>query len=83
MKVHVKVNGVSYEKDVEAAAAATDAPVVAAPAPATAVDPVCGMSVIVAAARQRAEVDGVAYYFCCASCRSKFLKDPQAYLVHP
>ena len=57
-----------------------------APAPAaatTAVDPVCGMSVTVASARHTAEVDGVAYYFCCANCRAKFLKDPQAYLAHP
>ena len=56
---------------------------VAPPAPATAVDPVCGMSVTIASARHTAEVDGVAYYFCCANCRAKFLKDPQAYLVHP
>ena len=48
----------------------------------TAVDPVCGMSVTVASARHTAEVDGVAYYFCCANCRAKFLKDPQAYLAH-
>jgi len=55
-----------------------------APAPATsAVDPVCGMSVVVASARHQAEVDGVAYYFCCANCRATFLKDPQAYLAHP
>jgi xanthine dehydrogenase accessory factor len=50
---------------------------------ATATDPVCGMSVVVASARQKAELDGVAYYFCCANCRAKFLKDPQAYLAHP
>ena len=37
------------------------------------------MSVTVASARHTAEVDGVAYYFCCANCRAKFLKDPQAY----
>jgi xanthine dehydrogenase accessory factor len=56
----------------------------AAPAAATsAVDPVCGMDVIVASARHAAEVDGVAYYFCCAKCRSQFLKDPQAYRAHP
>ena len=67
----------------QATAAATAAPAVAPPAPATAVDPVCGMSVIVASARHTAEVDGVAYYFCCANCRAKFLKDPQAYLAHP
>ena len=55
-----------------------------APAAATnAVDPVCGMDVTVASARHTAEVDGVAYYFCCANCRSKFLKDPQAYRAHP
>lgn len=56
-----------------------------APAPAaatSAVDPVCGMSVVVASARHTAEVDGVAYYFCCANCRAKFLKDPQPYLAH-
>ena len=54
-----------------------------APASATAVDPVCGMGVTVASARQKAEVDGVEYYFCCANCRAKFLKDPAAYLAHP
>jgi xanthine dehydrogenase accessory factor len=59
-----------------------------APAPASvaatsSVDPVCGMSVVLASARHKAEVDGVSYYFCCANCRAKFLKDPQAYLVHP
>jgi len=54
-----------------------------APASATAVDPVCGMSVTIASARQKAEVDGVEYYFCCANCRAKFLTDPAAYLAHP
>ena len=62
---------------------AAAAPVARPSAPATAVDPVCGMSVTIASARQTAEVDGVAYYFCCASCRAKFLDDPQAHLVHP
>ena len=56
----------------------------AAPAAATsAVDPVCGMSVNMATARHTAEVDGVAYYFCCANCRAKFLKDPQAHPARP
>jgi xanthine dehydrogenase accessory factor len=56
----------------------------AAPAPATsAVDPVCGMSVNIATARHTAEVDGASYYFCCANCRAKFLKDPQAYPARP
>jgi xanthine dehydrogenase accessory factor len=55
---------------------------VAQPAPETAVDPVCGMRVTIASGRQTAEIDGVVYYFCCANCRAKFLKDPQAHLVH-
>lgn len=38
-----------------------------------AVDPICGMTVTVATARHTAEVKGVAYYFCCAGCRSRFL----------
>jgi Cu+-exporting ATPase len=32
------------------------------------------MSVSVATARHSAEVNGVAYYFCCAGCRAKFLE---------
>ncbi|MGH6693253.1 MAG: XdhC family protein [Gammaproteobacteria bacterium] len=48
-----------------------------------AVDPVCGMSVTIASARQKAELDGVTYYFCCANCRTKFLNNPQAYLTRP
>jgi xanthine dehydrogenase accessory factor len=46
-----------------------------------AVDPVCGMQVDVATARQTADVNGASYYFCCASCRAKFLGDPEAYLA--
>ena len=38
-----------------------------------AIDPICGMSVVVATARHSAEVGGKTYYFCCAGCRSKFL----------
>jgi xanthine dehydrogenase accessory factor len=57
--------------------------VLASQPPATAVDPVCGMSVVVASARHTADVDGVVYYFCCANCRAKFLTDPQAHLAHP
>jgi xanthine dehydrogenase accessory factor len=49
----------------------------------SAVDPVCGMSVTMASARQKAELDGVTYYFCCANCRTKFLNDPQAYFARP
>jgi xanthine dehydrogenase accessory factor len=45
----------------------------------SAVDPVCGMRVEVATARHTAEVDGVIYYFCCANCRARFVKQPQDY----
>ena len=49
-----------------------------------AVDPVCGMQVDVATARHTAEVDGVIYYFCCANCRARFVKQPQDYpRAHP
>jgi xanthine dehydrogenase accessory factor len=61
---------------------AEPAPAVAA-GPATAVDPVCGMSVVMAGARHTAEVGSATYYFCCSGCRAKFMKDPQAYLVRP
>jgi xanthine dehydrogenase accessory factor len=49
------------------------------PAPATAVDPVCGMDVDAASARHTAEVNGVLYYFCCAGCRARFIEDPQQF----
>ena len=39
-----------------------------------AIDPVCGMAVSIATARHKAEVAGVAYYFCCGGCRAKFLQ---------
>lgn len=52
----------------------------AAPAPSVARDPVCGMEVEIATARHTAEHDGVVYYFCCASCRTRFLDNPGQYL---
>jgi len=39
-----------------------------------AMDPICGMTVAVAGARHRAELEGKTYYFCCAGCRTKFLQ---------
>jgi xanthine dehydrogenase accessory factor len=51
---------------------------------ATAVDPVCQMTVDIATARHTADVNGVTYYFCCPSCRSRFVQQPQDYLgTHP
>ena len=49
--------------------------------PREAVDPVCGMRVSISGARHTAEALGVAYYFCCAGCRTTFLADPARYLA--
>ena len=43
-------------------------------------DPVCGMTVEVAAARHRAEHAGRTYYFCCGGCRERFLAAPDRYV---
>ena len=48
--------------------------------PAQTRDPVCGMAVDPAASKYRAEHDGVAFHFCSAGCRAKFLADPTKYL---
>ena len=47
--------------------------------PVEATDPVCGMTVEVAAARHVAEHDGETYYFCCAGCKRAFEKEPSEY----
>lgn len=39
-----------------------------------AIDPICGMTVEVETARFVAEQDGQPVYFCCAGCRTRFLK---------
>ena len=43
-------------------------------------DPVCGMTVDPAAGKPSAEHGGHMFHFCSDSCRTKFLKDPEAYL---
>src|SRR5262249_32626391 len=45
-----------------------------------AIDPVCHMEVDIATARYKADLDGVTYYFCAASCKAPFLKGPDDYL---
>lgn len=40
----------------------------------TAVDPICGMDVIIATAKYIYEHQGQIYYFCCAGCREKFVE---------
>ena len=44
-------------------------------------DPVCGMTVERAHARHLAEHDGVVYAFCSIGCRTRFIKEPVAYLT--
>ena len=50
-----------------------------APEPATAVDPVCGMSVAMVPASLVAEVDGSTVWFCGPGCRTAYLADPGRY----
>jgi xanthine dehydrogenase accessory factor len=45
----------------------------------TAVDPVCGMTVAVAADTPRTEHDGRTIHFCCDGCRNTFTQDPARY----
>lgn len=45
------------------------------------IDPVCGMTVDPAATAHHAVDAGIEFHFCSARCRTKFMADPQAYLV--
>jgi xanthine dehydrogenase accessory factor len=47
---------------------------------AEAVDPVCGMTVMAAAAGMPLEHGGITYYFCCAGCHRTFEENPDAYV---
>jgi Cu+-exporting ATPase len=47
---------------------------------AAAKDPVCGMTVDPATAKQQAEHAGERYYFCCAGCATKFQAAPEKFL---
>lgn len=46
---------------------------------ATAVDPICQMSVAAVETSLHADVGGERWYFCCPGCRSAFLADPTRY----
>ncbi|MGD8330656.1 MAG: XdhC family protein [Acidobacteriota bacterium] len=66
-----------------AGAAATEAPspTAGAPAaPASGVDPVCGMSVPADGSKPHAEHAGITYHFCCSGCRDRFVADPGQYV---
>jgi xanthine dehydrogenase accessory factor len=60
-------------------AAAPMARPAAAPEPAIAVDPVCGMSVAMVPSSLSAEVDGTTVWFCGGGCRTAYLADPARY----
>ena len=49
------------------------------PAPVSAVDPVCGMTVAPVDSSPHATVGGVITWFCCEGCRTAFLADPARY----
>ncbi len=46
----------------------------------TAIDPVCGMSVVIATAKHTHDHDGTTYYFCNPRCKERFAAEPQRYL---
>ena len=52
----------------------------AAANPATAIDPVCGMTVPATPAGRPLAHDGVTYHFCSTGCRREFEKNPAAYV---
>jgi xanthine dehydrogenase accessory factor len=52
--------------------ASSPEPVAAAPTR-TAIDPICGMTVVIGEGTPHAVVDGVEHWFCCAGCRDRFV----------
>ncbi len=63
----------------DAGGAAAGAAGSAGKAAATAIDPICGMTVGIATARHTAEHAGSTWYFCCGGCRERFLAAPARY----
>jgi YHS domain-containing protein len=61
----------------EARAGLAPAAPAAAPAEESAVDPICGMTVVVAQAKHVAEWGGRSWYFCNPRCRARFLATPE------
>jgi Cu+-exporting ATPase len=47
----------------------------------TAIDPVCGMSVIIEGAQHVTQHQGTTYYFCGKGCRLEFEDDPERILA--
>jgi P-type Cu+ transporter len=51
------------------------------PAPGIAIDPVCGMQVVMEGAQHTSEHEGTTYFFCAKGCRLDFEEDPQRILA--
>ncbi|HSM34399.1 MAG TPA: YHS domain-containing protein [Anaerolineae bacterium] len=51
------------------------------PPPGIAIDPVCGMHVVMEDAQHTSEHEGTTYYFCARGCRLDFEEDPQRILA--
>jgi YHS domain-containing protein len=49
--------------------------------PGIAIDPVCGMQVVMDGAQHTAEHDGTTYYFCGRGCRLDFEEDAERFLA--
>ena len=77
---HVEIGVAILAQIVAEKARARQVFLTAAPAPATVVDPVCGMTVDPATAADRFEHEGATYWFCASGCRRRFESDPSAYI---
>jgi len=64
-------------REIRVGGLAAGLPAVADPvtAPATAIDPVCGMTVTIGPDTPHAVVDGVDHWFCMPGCRERYLAD--------
>ncbi|MEA2025562.1 MAG: YHS domain-containing protein [Chloroflexota bacterium] len=51
------------------------------PGPGIAIDPVCGMHVVIDGAQNIFEHEGTTYYFCAKGCRLDFEDDPARILA--
>jgi xanthine dehydrogenase accessory factor len=69
----------TYEREHMDTSASSDAVAgKASTAPATAVDPICGMTVLATPETPHLEHDGETVYFCCDGCKAKFEKEQHA-----
>ncbi|TLX84414.1 MAG: YHS domain-containing protein [Thaumarchaeota archaeon] len=44
-------------------------------------DPVCGMEVDEKSSKEKSNVGGKAFHFCCPNCKARFDKDPSKFNV--